>query len=84
MYSICLLYVNISIVHILFFNDITFLNATCHVLHDYYMRTSAVTLFIFTLQYLLSVYIHVYFTLGLFEVEFTDLCFSFAYGKVFL
>ena len=29
-------------------------------------------------------YIHLYFTLDLFEVEFIDLCFTFAYDKVFL
>ena len=61
----------------------TFLNAPYNVRHVYYMRTSRVTLFIFTLQYLLCVYIHVYFTLDLFEVEFIDMCLTVACDKVF-
>ena len=61
-----------------------FFNAPYNVLHVYYVRSSAVALFIFTLQYLLYVYIYVYFTLDLFEVEFIYLCFTFACDKVFL
>ena len=83
MYSICLLYVNTTIVQILFFYDITFLNAPYNVLHVYYMRTSPDTLFIFTLQYLLYVYIHV-FTLDLFWGWTDCTVFNFACDKLLL